>query len=245
MRKFRIAICDDEIGIINIISGAVSAAFDKAGLAAEIDTYADAESLLKRISRTTYDLLFLDICMPRCDGITLCERLRRAGDTTDVIFVSNREDKVFDSLRVHPFGFVRKNSFLNDIDLVLKNYLATLPARDAYSLTVQGKGGIVTVKIAEMVYFEGMGKYQLAHTTGKAEPIAVYRTMEKLESELEPFGFIRIHKGMLVNHRFISRILVGEVELSSGERLPLSRRKATEIKAKYLSLLKESGSVIL
>ena len=245
MRKFRIAVCDDESNIINIIQSVVSAAFEKAGLAAEIETYTSVESLNSRIATQVYDLLFLDICMPNCDGITFGERLRKAGDTTEIIYVSNREDKVFDALKIHPFGFVRKNNFLDEITLVVNNYLATVSSRDKSSLTVQSKAGIITVKIAETVYFEGMGKYQLMHVTGKGEALQVYRTMEKLEEELDSFGFIRVHKGMLVNYRFISRILVGEVELTTGEKLPLSRRKATEIKAKYLALLKDIGSVIL
>ena len=69
--------------------------------------------------------------------------------------------------------------------------------------------------------------------------------METLESELAPYGFIRIHKGMLVNYRFISRILALEVELTTGTVLPLSRRKAAEIKQQYLKLLSRAGSVLL
>ena len=120
-----------------------------------------------------------------------------------------------------------------------------MPAREGHTVTVQSKSGIVNVRADEIIYFEGSGKFQLMHVSGREHPLAVYRPMEKLESELEPFGFIRIHKGMLVNYRFISRILVGEVELTDGEKLPLSRRKATEIKQRYLELLSGSGSVML
>jgi len=245
MRKFKIAICDDELNIIEIIQSVISTAFGKAGVPAEIETYTSVESLSRRIKSQIYDLLFLDISMPKCDGITFGERLRKAGDTTDIIFVSNREDKVFEALKIHPFGFVRKNNFLTEITAAVNNYLNSVSSRDKFSITVQSKGGIVNVKISETVYFEGAGKYQLMHVTGKEETIPVYRAMEKLEEELDGYGFIRIHKGMLVNFRFISRILVGEVELTTGEKLPLSRRKATDIKLKYLTLLKDCGSIML
>lgn len=245
MRKYRIAICDDESNITEVIRSVVSAAFSKAGVPVDIETYTSVESLTRRIATEVYDLLFLDICMPKCDGIAFGEKLRKAGDTTDIIFVSNRGDKVFDALKIHPFGFVRKNNFINEITAAVDNYLNSLSARDKYSITVRGKGCIMTVKVAETVYFEGSGKYQIMHVTGKSEPLTVYYSMEKLEEELDKFGFIRVHKGILVNFRFISRILVGEVELTTGEKLPLSRRKSMEIKNKYLSLLKSSGSVML
>lgn len=244
MRKYRIAICDDESNITEIIKSVILSAFGRAGVPVEIETYVSVDSLIKRITTQIYDLLFLDICMPKCDGITFGERLRQAGDTTDIIFVSNREDKVFDALKIHPFGFVRKNNFINEITQVVDGYLNSLSAKDSSLITVQSKGSIVSVKAAETVYIEGAGKTQLMYVTGKAEPISIYLTMDKLEEELDKFGFIRVHKGILVNFRFISRILVGEVELTNGVKLPLSRRKSTEIKSKYLELLKGCGSIL-
>lgn len=244
MKKYKVAICDDDAEVIGIIKNAVSKTFGKAGVPVEIETYTSVDSLGRRISEQVYDLLFLDICMPKCDGITFGEKLRKAGDSTDIIFVSNREDKVFDALKIRPFGFVRKNNLSSEITAAVNNYITALSERAATSVTVQGKGSIITVKAAEIVYIEGSGKYQIMHVVGKST-ISVYKSMEKLEEELKRFGFIRIHKGILVNFRFISRILVTDVELTTGELLPLSRRKVTEIKMEYLTLLKNGGSIML
>ena len=54
---------------------------------------------------------------------------------------------------------------------------------------------------------------------------------------MEPFGFIRIHKGYLVNYRYIQRIAYDHVILRDGTSLPVGRSKVTEIKTKFLSLL--------
>lgn len=88
------------------------------------------------------------------------------------------------------------------------------------------------------MYFEGSGKSQLVHIDGRKDCVTIYKSMESLEEEFKEKGFIRIHKGMLVNYKYISRILVGDVELSTGEVLPMSRRRTTAIKAEYLALLK-------
>lgn len=245
MKKIKVAICDDEYKVIDIIFSAVTAAFEKRGHIAEIETFTSAESLARRVNVQVFDLLFLDIDMPRMDGIALGRRLRKNNDDTDIIFVSNREDRVFDAIKINPFAFVRKSNFLSDISDAVERYLAALEARSGSMLTVEGKSGIVNVQIRHVIWFEGAGKVQMMHAEGKAEPIPVHRSMEKLEAELEKWGFIRIHKGMLVNFRFISRILVGAVELTTGDVLPMSRRKATSIKAKYLELLRNCGSVIL
>ena len=62
-------------------------------------------------------------------------------------------------------------------------------------------------------------------------------TMEKLEEITDQFGFIRIHKGYLVNYRFIQHVSSTEVTLSDGIKLPIGRSKAPEVKKKYLKLI--------
>ena len=188
MRKFRIAVCDDELATTDIIKNAVLAAFTKAGETCEIETYTSVAQLKYRLKTGVYDLLFLDICMPDGDGIAFSEKS---------------------------------------------------------TITVQSKGGIVTVKLADVTYFEGAGKFQLMHVSGKEETVPVYKTMEKLDEELADSGFIRVHKGILVNFRYISRIMVSDVELTTGELVPIARRKSVDIKERYLELLQDYGSILL
>lgn len=238
MKKIRVAVCDDEENVGEIVSGTAAAAFAKKGIAADVETFVSSSALLRRFGDVVFDLMFLDIDMPGTDGIALGEKLRKMNNGTDIIYVSNREDRVFDALKVRPFGFVRKSNFIGDITEAVTRY-ADQFSGSAETLVVQSKRGTVNVRIDDVVYFEGSGKFQNMYVTGRGNPVPVYRSMETLERELEPHGFIRVHKGMLVNYRYISRILALEVELTTGASLPLSRRKAAEIKQKYLRLLSD------
>jgi DNA-binding LytR/AlgR family response regulator len=65
-----------------------------------------------------------------------------------------------------------------------------------------------------------------------------------VEKQLLDKGFIRCHKGYIVNYRYISAIMKDSVELSNGEQLPLSRRKVNDVRQKYLSLSDSDGSVL-
>ena len=179
------------------------------------------------------------------DGISLGEKLRSVGNRTDIIYVSAREDRVFDTFKVRPFDFVRKSNFLGDLSRVIDSYIDARIKKQSDVLVVQNKSGVMNLPLSNVVYFEGAGKIQLIHTEDLKEPIKVYRSIESIESELGGKGFIRIHKGLIVNYRYISRILVSDVELTTGELLPLSRRRACSIKEEYLGLLKSGGSVIL
>lgn len=69
--------------------------------------------------------------------------------------------------------------------------------------------------------------------------------MQDLEEELAPYGFLRIHKGYLVNYRFIRRIGEKDVLLTNDERVLMSRRKEQETKRSYLELMQGEGGVLL
>lgn len=245
METIRIAICDDDDSITDIMFSSVKTAFESRSKAVDIETFNSADSLGRGMKTRVFDLLFLDIEMPRLDGIAFGERLRKANDKTEIVYVSAREDRVFDAFRVRPFGFVRKSNFLGDLTKIISLYITSREKARGETLTVQSKSGVTNVPISSVICFEGCGKYQLMKIDGKAEDIPVYRPLEKLEEELYDKGFIRVHKGFLVNYRYISRILPGSVELIGGAELPVSRRKSATIKDRYLELLKRGGSVIL
>ena len=152
---------------------------------------------------------------------------------------------MFDTFKVHPFDFVRKSNFLGDLSRVIDNYIESRIKKGSDVLVVQNKSGVMNVPLSDVVYFEGAGKIQLIHSVSLKEPIRIYRSIESIEAELVGKGFIRIHKGLIVNYRYIARILVSDVELTTGELLPLSRRRAAAIKEEYLELLKSGGSVVL
>lgn len=83
------------------------------------------------------------------------------------------------------------------------------------------------------------------HTKGADKPVEVVSRMERLEEELAPYGFMRVHKGYLVNYAHIKRLDGQEVTVTGGEKLPLSRRKAPEIKKKYLELGRKYGVLMV
>ncbi|QPD02235.1 MAG: DNA-binding response regulator in two-component regulatory system with CusS [Candidatus Nitrospira kreftii] len=94
------------------------AQFIRKGLKEEhyaVDVAADGEEGLELALNNTYDLLILDIMLPKLDGLTLCRRIRAKGNTTPVLLLTARntvEDKVSgfdtgaDQFLPKPFAFV-------------------------------------------------------------------------------------------------------------------------------------------
>lgn len=72
-----------------ILLRTVRRALRHAGFA--VDTAADGEAGLTATESNAYDVLVLDIMLPKLDGLTLLRRLRSAGDTTHVLLLTARD----------------------------------------------------------------------------------------------------------------------------------------------------------
>ena len=103
--------------ILVIEDDADLAQFIRRGLKEEryaVDLAADGEEGLDLALGNPYDLLILDIMLPKLDGLTLCRRLRAAGNRAPVLLMTARntvEDKVSgfdtgaDQFLTKPFAF--------------------------------------------------------------------------------------------------------------------------------------------
>lgn len=233
--KLKIALCDDDRTALPVIAGAAESAFRDHGIRTELSCYQSGKVLLDALATNRFDIILLDIDMPGLDGIEVGRRVREMKNGTQIIFVSECESRVFESFEVHPLGFVRKSNFLNDIAAVVRLYIKTcVQEQNSEYMEFETRGGLLNLKIRQIRYIEGSRNYQLLYLENSGEPTEIKMTLDKLEEILEPHGFIRIHKGYLVNCQFIQRIQNTQLSLRDGTELPIGRSKMGEVKSKFL-----------
>ena len=236
--KIKIAICDDDKVALPIIAGAADSAFRSRDIHPEITHFQSGKALLESMESNRYQIVMLDVEMPGMDGISVGKAIRDRGDNTPIIFVSGHEERVFDAFLLLPLGFVRKSNFFNDISAVVDLYIKNcVQDQNMEYLEFQTRIGLLTLKSKQIRYIEGSRNYQMIYTTSGEDPIEVKMTMDRLEKLTEAKGFIRIHKGYLVNYRYIQRIHSSQLILQDGTELPIGRSKGPEVKTKYLALL--------
>ena len=245
MKKVAVAICDADKMEQTVISGAVRSAFETNGVEARIRLFSDTETLREEMRSAPVQLIMTDIDLPNLDGIELGRQLRALGSKADIIYVSDREDRVFEALEVQPFGFVRKSNFLKDLSDAVCRYVGSksVPAPFQSMDLPTRSNGRIHISVERIMYFEGDGMYQqMFLQDGTREEIA--SRMDHLEKTLQDHGFMRMHKGYLVNYRFITRLDKTDATLTDGKRIPISRRKAKEIRQRYLQLGKNQGVLL-
>ncbi len=244
--KIVIAICDDEREILNIISSSVSIAFTNKHINMEILTYTDPFFLKDDLSNKNISLIFLDIDMPGLSGIQLAKYINDMNLEIDFIFVSNREDLVFESLKTRPFGFVRKSAFLSDITPIIDTYIKTKFHNEDAGILVKTKNGRESVALNDITYIEAIGKSQFIHLKSDPNKAAeVHSSLSTLQESLKSKNFIRVSKGFIVSLRYVKAINCDEVLLSTGEKIIISKIYSHDVRMAYMDYLQQLESVIL
>lgn len=234
----KIALCDNDERALPVISGAVAAAFQAQKQETTALSYLSGKELLEAMESNVFHMVLLDIDMPEMDGIEVGKKIRIKSDSVEIVYVSECEERVFEAFSVYPLGFVRKSNFLNDITDVVRLYIKKhLRAQQVDQLKFSTRTKVVIVKRKQILYIEGNGNYQLVYLNGQGEPVEIKMTMDKLEELLEPVGFIRVHKGYLVNYLYIQKIQTNQITLKGGAEIPVGRSKVKEVKSRFLSLM--------
>lgn len=245
--EIKIAVCDDDEIVCEAICNRISKILQNCGLEAYCDKYVFPASLYKNINNGTrkYDVLFLDIDMPKISGIDLAKALRKSEKNTDIVFVSNREDKVFDTFSVRPFGFIRKNNFTHDLNDTLRAYINTRVISDSQVVLKTANNSVTrSVRVADIVYIESF-RYKQYVYMADGEKIDIHMTMKELESKLKEYDIIRVYQGYLVNLKYVQRIDRTGIVLKykDGISINISRDKVQELKVVYLRYLRKMGAV--
>lgn len=239
MYTFQAVICEDQLPELQYIEGQLRRAFAEQKLPVEFRSYTSGADFLRAVEqiRQPFDLFFLDIEMPGINGIALCRQLRTRYPESLVVFISNREEMVFQTMVVRPFRFIRKSHFREELPEMIRSAVRELRRREAPDLCVQAlhSDDLYIWKINEIISVEAQGKYCLVHTT-RGDTTLQYR-MKDFEAALAEHGFLKPHRSFLVNYQFISHIRRSEILLEDGSTVPISRGKTAELRTAFVRLM--------
>lgn len=236
--KLRIAVCDDDTYAQSMVAGAIQAVLLDRGYQTEVERFTSAEALLQAMETAQYNITAMEVRLPCMDGIEAGRQMRQRGHKTQLIYVSDWEERVFEALHNHPLGFVRKSCFLKDLLMVMDLYRQCPAQAGGTRLELPTRRDVVTLDVSQIRYVEGCRNYQLVYTREHSGPVEVKTTMDRIEAMLGDFGFLRVHRGYLVNSRDIFQVTYNAVQLRDGLRLPVGQSKARQVRQQFLELSK-------
>lgn len=171
------------------------------------------------------DLLFLDIQMPRLDGLSFLRSLPRPPLT---ILVTAYEQYAVDAFSLDVVDYLMKPvSFERFLQACHKAYERfrlqrgeVHPAAPDH-VFVHVEYTLVKIPFGDILYIEGLKDYIKIHLQGSPRPVITRMTLKAMEDKLPAQRFIRIHKSYIAAADRITTIKRDLVYIGDAE-LPLS-----------------------
>jgi DNA-binding LytR/AlgR family response regulator len=236
MNYLKVGICDDDELILDKIHQLVCDQFKQFDCVFKMLKFSNAKSLVDSNCIENFDIVFLDIDMPEFNGIDAAKSIKYQNPNTVLIFITSKDDLVFESLKAQPFRFIRKSKLKDEItEAVLEAY--KLFDKNSYKLILKIENKDYEIDVNSILFIESNKNYIIINTINHRE-IKYRDSINKKEKELEGHGFIRTHFGYLINQKYIQRIQGDFVVINDNLKIPVSRSRKQFVKQRLLEYLR-------
>jgi len=182
-----------------------------------IDSVSNSFSAMKAVEREEPDVIFLDINMPKEDGLQFARRLKQMGINSAIVFTTAYRNYALYAFELKPLDYLIKPFGPNEVSAVIAKVAERLTQKfqnrseEKKGLKIPGKlmlkavGGTFFVSPAEIIFFRmNIGGMEMAYVNGKLEKLKML--ISELEEELNSATFIRISRSVIININFLNRI---------------------------------------
>ncbi len=202
---------------------------------------------VERIISEKPDVVFLDVQMPRLNGLEVCEAICLTPTQPLIIFVTAYDEHALKAFELHAIDYLLKPFDRERFQMALKHardqlrradglpavrrleaLLAELRSgvRKQERLVFKENGRVIFVRTESIDWIEADGNYVRLHAGSESHYVRA--TLAKLETQLPPANFMRISRSAVVNLERVKELqplFYGDyvVILQNGSRLNMSR----------------------
>lgn len=197
---------------------------------------------VKQVGELAPDLLFLDIQMPKLSGFEVLELL--GGEAPATVFVTAYDEYALQAFEVHAVDYLLKpvepERLARALERVRERVAAATPTVDAEALSgaarppgrrldrvlFREEGRVHVLPVERIDFVEAQDDYLSFAAAGRR--LRKQQTLAKLEEQLDPQRFVRIHRSYLLNVERLARLDLYAKDswiaiLADGTKLPVSR----------------------
>ena len=230
----RIAICDDDSGVIETFESYLDKLKD---FSFEYDVFFDGYELEQYLLRSgqEYDLYLLDIEMKTMDGLTFARHLRNSDSHALIVFITGYSKYVYDVFEVFTFDFILKPIQFERMKKVLtKAFLYLKDAQNVFTFSYRKNS--FSLSCDKIFYIDKIGRKAYIHTAEKTYQCNM--TIDEIWQQLNQQFFVSTRASCIVNLAYITQIIKDEVILRNGTKLFAGREYKQNLKLKHLNFIR-------
>lgn len=241
----KIVICDDQKAFLDAAKEQILHICQSNRIPASVDCFSDPYLLIDAFNNKLcdYDLVLLDIDMPRMNGKQCAKILREHNKHFKLIFITSYKEEVFTSFEYDISGFIPKTMMKNYLkDELLRVFQKIQDEQEKWlKFDIKSeKEGNCTLKIpvSDILYFESINRKVYLHSLKFVYQIRNLG-FENLKKSMFNYDFIEIHRLCIVNLRCIYSVEEEFIVLDNHEELPVSRRNQKSVMGMFSNFIRQ------
>lgn len=239
----RIAVCDDNEVVLEKINRAICKAFMLYTSDFIVKRFSSGTLLLREHRSEPFDILFLDIDMPKVTGFDIAKTLRDDFSYCFIIFITSHSELIYESMDFQPFHFIRKNHKIpmeENIKEIVQKLMKHMKQNDKLILQ-DDLSGRCAVYIRDILYIESDKHYVNYYIKDRENPIRIRENITECVEKLIEYDFVRIHRKYCINMRFLLDFDSNNNEITLSilhKHLPMSKNLKKDVDEKYTMYLR-------
>ncbi|MGY8910460.1 MAG: LytR/AlgR family response regulator transcription factor [Flavobacteriales bacterium] len=224
--KITCVIVDDEPMALNLVESYV----EKTPFLELKQKCSSAIEAMEFIKNEPVDLLFLDIQMPDLTGLEFSKMLPKE---TRVIFTTAFDQYALEGFKVEaldyllkPFDYAEFLAAANKASTwfsLLKGTQKNVVSEEKEFLFVKSEYKQLRIKLADVLYFEGLKDYIKIWLKDNPKPILTLMSLKSLQEELPETQFLRVHRSFIVSLNNIEVIERSQI-IINNQRITVSEQ---------------------
>ncbi len=227
----KIAVCDKNSNRLNALRVMIYEYAAQKRLDLVVECYLSGEEML--VSKTRYNIIFLAFDLLGEDGLCIAKRVRNQSAFSDIVFISEYKEFLFETVRVNPYGFLVATAKREEVFSFFNEYFKMNGCN--FPFWLKSGGDTLCLNTREIVYLEADNKHCLVHL--EDDMLRSNCTMAKVYEILPKSQFIKINRAYIVNSQYINRYNKDTVFLKNGDNLRLSRNYSADFKRAHRSFI--------
>ena len=230
----RVMFCDDSVQDIDRIKRYILRMTE---YAFEYEYVINSHEIIEACKRTEQrpDIYILDIEMPGMDGLAVAKKIRTFDFKALIVFLTGYTKYMPDVFEVVTFDFIPKPITEERLRLLF------VKAESYLNMTYQSfsfsyRRSRYSLRFDEIFFLEKKGRQALIHTKD-----SIYQTnmnLNQIWEKLDEQSFAAVHGSFIVNLKHIKTFSGGQVILSDGKELTVSRSYKKSLTEKHIAFVR-------